>query len=1650
MSGLSSTQAKAAEYREGYLWKAESVNDSGVRIDSSFLLTAQNKKKINLTEVEGKYQITPQVEFTLSQTAEGIRFTPKKPLKENSIYALEWKGIPWLFQTEQDFRLEAVLPMHETTDVPTDTGIEFKFSSAGAKDVEKYIEISPKTEGRFENKENLVVFIPKKRLEPKTIYTVTVKQGLPLDKSDKKLKETVTFQFETAEQTSSLDWEKREILYFNNWIQEIGTKDKPVFEINHYAIAEQNETLKVKLEVYRYRDADEYIRALGKKNAIPTWSRYTDLTIPKDNMQKMLKIEQELSFDQNRWSYIAELPAPLPAGYYLVEVSKGKLVDQSFLQITDISSFYQESKTENVLWLHKVVSQELLANAEVISYQTEENAKPVSPKEIERIKTDKDGIALLKKKAEGATVLKIKSGEMESVMFYKQYDYYPFFWKQQRSEKVDYWSMMYTDRKLYKKDDEVNFFGFMMPKYQGDTNRNLSSKERLEEVKKHKKLSVEIAQHSWYRFGDAGETPFAKVEVAVNNGFFKGKLQLPNLSPGSYQILVKDGEELIHSGYLSVEDYVKPAYKVNVSKTRQAVFWNEPLEFEVQTSFFEGTPVGELDFHYMIGAWKSQDGQGKTDRSGKAIISYQSKPGKAHNHLDYGSISVFAKLPESAEIYGHESFRIFLKNINLDATSKIKDGKGKLEGNVHKIVLDRLNNGTAKDEYDFLGDALAGHSVDMVIYRNEWVKKEVGQEYDYINKIVRKVYEWHLEKKVLESRTLTTDKNGKFSFEKEMPKKEQVYYTAVLKTKDLAGNPIEMEKYFHTDNYVYNEYRMKALFEKELVFDKPRYQVGDTVHMEFRRNGSLASDKQLLYIVAQNGLRKVFVAGSKVSLPFTEQEVPNTAVVVYGFEGYITKELARGTMLFDIDSKQLQIKATTDKKEYRPGEIVKVLIEVTDQTGKPVPAGKVHIKAIDEALLSLSDVNDSPLYDLYREVSSGLSRSYSSHQEAQSMWERGYVARNQMEFKTAEAPMAKDEAKEEKGVSGEGDYVREEFLDLAVFDFLELNEQGKATFSFKVPDNITSWRIFFTAFNQELMAGSKTENVSVTLPFFINTALNKSYLLGDEINIGMAAYGKELTAASAIDYQVYLGNKKIAGQKGKAYEKVSVALPKFAKEGEYEVIIKATSDTGQKDAVKIPVSILKTYHQKMVSKTLPAKKGMKISSNQIGLTTVYFTDREKSKYLAELGNLSYYYGERIDQRVVAKLASQLLQKFTPETEPIKEEIKLSQYQKGDGGLSILPYSASAVEITVHMLPLLIEKIEHQSDQINRVEIKNYLERIWLERNAKDTAKVLYGLAVLGEPILDRLQRIETLSTLSEEDKIYLALAYAELGDSYRAKEIFTRVVAPKLEEYEKWVRYKAENEDKTYFLSALSMLLAQQIGDSRADKLFRYQREHYSATVYTGAAQMLYLKRALAKVDATNAKVIYRYLGKETTVEPKAYPIGRTIPSQNLKNIEILSVTGKVDVVLLYKEYGKLKSSPDQYLQVNREYYVGGKKTDTFKEGDIVEVRLTWNISPDAPRGTYRITDYVPAGLAPVEKDYVFLRYQRRGWWWQDIENQTVSIYVARWENERSKDRTHSYYARVVSPGKFKAEGIIMQGMYNKDHLFVGEDSFVTIEKLKK
>ena len=67
-----------------------------------------------------------------------------------------------------------------------------------------------------------------------------------------------------------------------------------------------------------------------------------------------------------------------------------------------------------------------------------------------------------------------------------------------------------------------------------------------------------------------------------------------------------------------MRDFTKPAYKIDVIPSKKAILIGDDMEFAIKSSFFEGSPVPNVELNYS----GSASGSLTTDANGQASVPY--------------------------------------------------------------------------------------------------------------------------------------------------------------------------------------------------------------------------------------------------------------------------------------------------------------------------------------------------------------------------------------------------------------------------------------------------------------------------------------------------------------------------------------------------------------------------------------------------------------------------------------------------------------------------------------------------------------------------------------------------------------------------------------------------------------------------------------------------------------------------------------------------------------------------------------------------------------------------------------------------------------------------------------------------------------------
>lgn len=627
-----------------------------------------------------------------------------------------------------------------------------------------------------------------------------------------------------------------------------------------------------------------------------------------------------------------------------------------------------------------------------------------------------------------------------------------------------------------------------------------------------------------------------------------------------------------------------------------------------------------------------------------------------------------------------------------------------------------------------------------------------------------------------------------------------------------------------------------------------------------------------------------------------------------------------------------------------------------------------------------------------------------------------------------------------------GASVRDNFVDTAAFQTLRSDNSGDAQLDFTAPDNITSWRITARSFDaKSLKAGEQTKLVPTTLPLFINSVLNGTYLVGDSPQIKIGLYGTGYHADQDAQVNVVSDGLRL-NQNLTIKNHVAFVTLNNLPEGQYDITISAKQGNLQ-DALKKHLTVVKSYFAKPTASTQTLKNGpANIPGNTNGYTTLEFMDTGKGKFYQDLLLISYNSGIRADQVAGSFFAKKLLNDYFNQNQQ-QDVLDLSPYQAGSGGVRLFPYSDPDLELSAKMADLAQSYVFDNG-------LNNYFTAA-LHDNKTDLhreAVALYGLASLQKPVLTRLMDLESERELSWQDKIYVALGLAKLGATEESRNLYAQAIRPHLhvDGPQAWYEEVSDMTSRVKLTDLTADLAAYLNLADDENILWNYMDSHSPAKDLDTLEKLMYIKSAIVQASQNEAKFSYQTSAKKQDATLKnGDTYSMTLSDDELKSISFNNVFGSIQVISFYEQsQDPVSLNKNINLSITRQYTVNGKVTANFHDGDVVRVKLFPKIGQAALNGDYQIVDYLPSGLKPIADPYTLGIDQGAGclWYPQKIINNKLYFTVPKdFSGYYGCEPAIQYLARVVTKGEFTANPSLIQSALNQEDLNISESSKVSV-----
>ncbi len=356
----------------------------------------------------------------------------------------------------------------------------------------------------------------------------------------------------------------------------------------------------------------------------------------------------------------------------------------------------------------------------------------------------------------------------------------------------------------------------------------------------------------------------------------------------------------------------------------------------------------------------------------------------------------------------------------------------------------------------------------------------------------------------------------------------------------------------------------------------------------------------------------------------------------------------------------------------------------------------------------------------------------------------------------------------------------------------------------------------------------------------------------------------------------------------------------------------------------------------------------------------------------------------------------------------------------------MPYASASLKVSAQIAALDPEGFDLSA-------LKDYFYGVL--DDSKETREreiiALYGLASLGEPVLQDLGEEEFQKDLTVKEQLYLVLALNKLGNEQPARKVLKELLKKHGEELGATMRVNSgSDKDDVVEITALAALASSRLMLDEANRLYQYVVDNQPKDDLIYLEQILFLKENLPKLTKEEASFSYSTGGRQQAVKlvpGKTYSLMLT--PEKLKKLTFGDIQGSIGIICQYQgSYNTPEKSSTDGVVIKREYKVSGQPTRHFKPQDLIEVSISWKIGGKAPDGIYRISDYLPAGLKLIEKPYNRDVVKDNLGWPVEVNGQKIVFLVS------DKGSLH-YYARVVNGGIYTAQGMMIQHTKNGKYI---------------
>ena len=1244
--------------------------------------------------------------------------------------------------------------------------------------------------------------------------------------------------------------------------------------------------------------------------------------VQNDNIENTTKLND---IEVEEAEFGIKLKQNLQTGFYIARIKdeKGKELFNCPIQISEISAYAMETERDVLVWTAK--GNELAQDIEV-----EYNEK--------KEKTDKNGIAKFTNITDESEELKYAKISNELVVGIYNY------------ESTNYpRGYIYTDRPLYKNTDTINIWGFVPKEFF------------------YGKVEDEF-------YIELGNEEKHKIELQ-KDGTFSDKIELKNhMDTQDMCISLYYKDSTLANRYIAIKNYELQNYTYEVITDKDYGYIGEEYKFDVKVSHITGLVVPNKT---VRARYNDSEFAETTGTDGIAHFRIKLEKSKYEQEQEsgpnYDGVQIFnGDQVEYTDAETWLAIARFNRNVNTDTNYE----KNSYKSTLYK--LEKTKNIKMNEDIKKLYTGTFETNVDIFLEETTETRVLDGTEYNEFTKQNEPKYNWVETKNTQKLKTVKS-KNGIVEINKNEIKtkkntEEKTYtYKIQLVYKDQDGKQVKDNIYLYNeyetsygrigywDNQnigVWNRYYNKVNYQKYYTYryllkdEIEKFNIGDIVNFSLAEATAKGIDeiqntgKLLTIKFKENIARTEILTDSKFDYKFTEEDFPGVNFTsAYFINGHFYRMPAK-YFDFDEQSKKVDIEISTDKEVYGPKDKVTVTVKTTNN-GKPVKS-TVNLSIVNEAVFAVEEDRTGILDAIYENKEYPV-YTYSTYEDTLKLADGG------------------------KG-GGDGS-PRGEFADTAHFETINTGNDGTATCTFNLPENVTTYRITAQSANEDLQLGENTKQITSKLDFFVQSVEPRGIKTSDDVVLNATSIAKQKYDVN-YEFTIKELNKTLtAKSQTNAMATVNFGNLPF---GTYTAIIKGTY--GEKQD-----SIQYTFNVKEATQEVKNKTITNIQNN----TTIKPTKNPivLELYRQDMSNLVKYIDfiestatERLDTQIAYNKAQELKNAYYNEKNSINR-IPMSLYEGNRGYLKNLRSGKEDLVLTALTT-------YYAKDYCNNIIYPSSLDK-------KENIFEYYLIeAARGEAVLKDLLYLKQEKDISNYNKLLVTLGLEFVGDYKNAKSLYNIIELTEQEEKE----YKSIIAIIETFIAKEKSVttINELIANNPADEYLRY-------------AILSYFQNNETEIEKEETvKAIYG--NKEETITLNGMKV-ETLTLNNEDLTDIRFETTSQDIMVSYYYQTALENISDKNISKDMKISI----TDDLKVGKEATLSIKFNNDFE---GEVRIA--LPNSLRLAQK-YADDIDSNSKYYIQSNNIDYITLYKTK------KCKTIKLPLLVITEGKYKFENIVCQ-----------------------